>query len=58
MVKGFKGFNQDLTCRGFQYEIGESYEQSCYLVLISKQLMKRKLRFILTKIIVTSIHSL
>ena len=24
MVKGFKGFNQDLTCRGFQYEIGNS----------------------------------
>ena len=26
MVKGFKGFNQDLTCRGFQYEIGKTYE--------------------------------
>ena len=26
MVKGFKGFKQDLTCRGFQYEIGKTYE--------------------------------
>ena len=26
MVKGFKGFNQDLTCEGFQYEIGKTYE--------------------------------
>ena len=28
MVKGFKGFNQDLTCRGFQYEIGKTYEHN------------------------------
>ncbi|MCL5292564.1 MAG: hypothetical protein M1548_08580 [Actinobacteria bacterium] len=26
VVKGFKGFNQDLKCRGFQYEIGGEYE--------------------------------
>ena len=26
MVKGYKGFNQDLTCRDFQYEIGKTYE--------------------------------
>ena len=28
MVKGFKGFNEDLTCRGFLYEIGKTYKHS------------------------------
>jgi len=26
IVKGFKGFNKNLQCRGFQYEIGKTYE--------------------------------
>lgn len=26
-ITGFKGFNQDMTCRGFQYKIGEEYEE-------------------------------
>ena len=25
-VKGYKVFNPDWTCRGFQYKVGESYE--------------------------------
>jgi len=25
-ISGFKGFNKDLQCRGFQYEIGKEYE--------------------------------
>jgi len=28
MVKGFKGFDEDLTCRGFQYEIGKTYKHN------------------------------
>lgn len=36
MVKGFKGFNQDLTCRGFQYEIGKTYEYDGNIELCSQ----------------------
>ena len=28
MVKGFKGFNEDLTCREFRYEIGKTYKHN------------------------------
>ena len=26
-MKAYKGFNKDLTCRGFKYKIGETYEE-------------------------------
>ena len=26
-MKAFKGFKNDLTCRGFKYEVGETYEE-------------------------------
>ena len=25
-IKGYKGFNPNMTCRGFQYEVGKEYE--------------------------------
>lgn len=25
-MKGYKGFNSDWICRGFQYKVGETYE--------------------------------
>lgn len=26
-MKAVKGFNKDMTCRGFQYKEGETYEE-------------------------------
>ena len=28
MVQGYKGFNADMTCQGFKYEIGQTYEMN------------------------------
>lgn len=25
-IKAYKGFNADMTCQGFQYEVGKEYE--------------------------------
>ena len=35
VVKGFKGFDKDLKCRGFQYEIGKVYETNKEIELCS-----------------------
>ena len=31
-IKSYKGFNKDMTCRGFQYDEGKEYEESNALV--------------------------
>lgn len=35
-MKGYKAFNEDLTCRGFQYEIGKTYEMEGKLIICKK----------------------
>ena len=35
VIKSFKGFNPDMTCKGFQYKEGESYEE--YTAIVCKK---------------------
>ncbi|NYB73886.1 DUF1720 domain-containing protein [Sedimentibacter hydroxybenzoicus DSM 7310] len=36
MIKGYKGFDKDLKCRGFKYEVGKEYEQEGNIKACSK----------------------
>lgn len=31
-MKTYKGFNKDMTCRGFKYKVGEEYEEDKVVV--------------------------
>ena len=33
LLSGFKGFNSDMTCRGFQFEVGKEYAQDDDLIV-------------------------
>ena len=35
-IKGYKATEQDLTCRGFQYEIGKTYKMDGYIELCER----------------------
>ncbi len=35
-MKGYKGFNQNLQCRGFQYEVGKEYEHKGHISCCEK----------------------
>ena len=35
-IRGFKGFNSDMTCRGFKYEEGKDYEEQGYISACNK----------------------
>lgn len=51
-MKAYKAFNADMTCRGFQYEIGETYEMDeeprvCHTGFHACQYIEDTLRFYL-----------
>lgn len=35
-MKGYKVFNHDWTCRGFQYQVGESYEMDVMPIICDR----------------------
>ena len=45
VIKAYKGFNKDMTCRDFRYEEGKEYEEDrkLYVARLPKLIMKRTL---------------
>lgn len=39
-MKAYKGFNKDMTCRGFQYKEGETYETDTWYKLQDGKVVK------------------
>lgn len=35
-IKGFKGFDKDLKCRGYQYELGQDFQEEGKIEACSK----------------------
>ena len=38
MIRGYKGFNADMTCQGFRYEVGQTYTYRQKILLLNRSI--------------------